>query len=125
MDSLIPNLFVKDINETIDYYQDLGFEVVMTVPEQGDFVWVKMTCGNVSFMFQTFESFGQEVSEILQTERVALLLYIRIKNIRDFYNQVKHKAKIIKDLEKTLYGATEFSIQDNNGFVLTFAENED
>jgi len=29
---------------------------------------------------------------------------------------------VIKGLEKTFYGATEFSITDNNGFVLTFAE---
>ena len=31
---------------------------------------------------------------------------------------------IIKGLEKTFYGATEFSIQDINGYILTFAEGE-
>jgi len=30
----------------------------------------------------------------------------------------------IKGLEKTFYGATEFSIEDNNGYLLTFAEDE-
>jgi hypothetical protein len=33
--------------------------------------------------------------------------------------------KVIKGLEKTFYGATEFSILDNNGYILTFAENEE
>jgi hypothetical protein len=32
---------------------------------------------------------------------------------------------VIKELEKTFYGATEFSIEDNNGYLLTFAEDED
>jgi hypothetical protein len=27
---------------------------------------------------------------------------------------------VIKGLEKTFYGATEFSIEDNNGYLLTF-----
>jgi len=64
MDSISPNIFVKDINETIKFYQGIGFETVMTVPEEGDFVWVMMSC------------------------------------------------------------ATEFSIQDINGYILTFAEDE-
>jgi hypothetical protein len=31
---------------------------------------------------------------------------------------------IVKGIEKTFYGATEFSIQDINGYILTFAEDE-
>ena len=125
MDSLTPNLFVKDINGTIKFYKSLGFEVVMTVPEQGKFVWVMMTCNNVSFMFQTFESLGSDVPAISRQQGGALLLYIRVKKIRAFFQKIKDKVKIIKELEKTFYGATEFSIQDNNGFVLTFAEDKD
>lgn len=84
MDSISPNIFVKDINETIKYYKLLGFEVAMTVPEQGDAIWAMMTCG-----------------------------------------KIKADVKVIKGLEKTFYGATEFSIQDINGYLLTFAEDEE
>lgn len=56
MDSISPNIFVKDINKTIDFYKQFGFSIVTTVPEQGDFVWAMMTCQNVTFMFQTFEA---------------------------------------------------------------------
>jgi predicted lactoylglutathione lyase len=34
MDSLTPNIFVKDINETIEFYKKIGFQVAMTVPEK-------------------------------------------------------------------------------------------
>ena len=63
MDSLTPDIFVKSINETIKFYEHLGFEVVMTVPEEGNFVWVMMTCENVSFMFQAFDRLGTEILE--------------------------------------------------------------
>jgi len=125
MDSLSPNIFVKDIGETINFYKTIGFKVAMSVPEEGEFVWVMMTCGKVSFMFQTFESLGSELPEISRQNGGSLLLYIQIKDIRQFHDRIKGKVKVIKGLEKTFYGATEFSILDNNGYILTFAEIEE
>ncbi len=124
MDSISPNIFVKDINKTIKFYKQLGFEVVMSVPEEGDFVWVMMACGKVTFMFQTFDSLGDELPAISRQDGGSLLLYIQTKEIRLFHDKIKGKVNIIKGLEKTFYGATEFSIQDINGYILTFAENE-
>ena len=124
MDSISPNIFVKDINKTIDFYKELGFNVVTTVPEQGDIFWAMMTCGNVTFMFQTFESLGTELPTISRQNGGSLLLYIQTSDIRKFFDRIKDKVKVVKELEKTFYGATEFSIEDNNGFLLTFAEDE-
>ncbi|MBC8319666.1 MAG: VOC family protein [Bacteroidetes bacterium] len=124
MDSVSPNIFVVDINKTIDFYKKLGFSVATIVPEEGDPVFAMMICGKVTFMFQTFASLGEELPEIRRQDGGSLLLYIQIAGIRSFYNQIQNKVKIIKGLEKTFYGATEFSIQDINGYILTFAEEE-
>ena len=124
MDSISPNIFVKDINKTIKFYQSIGFKTVMTVPEKGDFVWVMMSCGNVTFMFQTFDSLGSELPTISRQDGGSLLLYIQTKEIRRFHDKIKDKVNVIKGLEETFYGATEFSIIDNNGYILTFAEEE-
>lgn len=125
MDSLSPNIFVKDIKETINFYETIGFKVAMTVPEEDDFVWVMMTCGKVNFMFQTFQSLGSELPEISRQNGGSLLLYIQMKEIRQFHDKIKDKVNVIKGLEKTFYGATEFSVLDNNGYILTFAESEE
>jgi uncharacterized glyoxalase superfamily protein PhnB len=124
MDSVSPNIFVADMNQTIEFYKQLGFTIIATVPGQGDFVWAMMTCGNVTFMFQTFESLGEELPMISRKNGGSLLLYIQIRELRKFFEQIKDKVKVVKGLEKTFYGATEFSIEDNNGYVLTFAEDE-
>ena len=124
MESVSPNIFVKDINETIDLYKLLGFEIVTTVPEQGDYVFALMSCGSVIFMFQSFASIGDTLPAISRDSGGSLLLYIKLKNIRTFFESIKDKVTVINGLEKTFYGATEFSIIDNNGFVLTFAEDE-
>ncbi|TFF34237.1 VOC family protein [Mucilaginibacter psychrotolerans] len=125
MESLSPNIFVADINKTIEFYTILGFDLAMSVPETGpDFVWAMMIKGNVTMMFQTMESLGEELPEIKRTNGGSLLLYIKLSGIRAFFEDIKDKVTVLKGLEKTFYGATEFSICDNNDYVLTFAEDE-
>ncbi len=124
MESLSPNLFVKDMSETIRFYEKLGFKLVMTVPEQGDYVWAMMTCDEITFMFQTLESLGEEMPEIKRTKGGSLLFYIQVSDIRKLFQRIEKEVPVVKGLEKTFYGATEFSIVDNNGFILTFAEHE-
>ncbi|OJW17362.1 MAG: hypothetical protein BGO48_07360 [Mucilaginibacter sp. 44-25] len=54
----------------------------------------------------------------------SLLLYITLKNIKSFFNSIEGKVAVLKGLDKTFYGATGFSIIDNNNYVITFAEHE-
>jgi hypothetical protein len=125
MESLSPNIFVNSMSETIALYKLLGFKIVMDMPETGDnFDWVMMVNGNVTLMFQSFSSLGDELPEISRTNGSSLLLYIKIKKIREFFEQIKQQVNVLKGLETTFYGATEFSILDNNNYVLTFAEDE-
>ena len=124
MESLTPNIFVKDINASIAFYKILGFDLAMTVPEKGEYVWAMITSGNVSIMFQTFTSLGDTLPDISRQDGGSLLLYIKLKNIRSFFDSVKEKVPVLQGLEKTFYGATEFSIKDINGYILTFAEDE-
>jgi uncharacterized glyoxalase superfamily protein PhnB len=123
MESLSPNIFVKDIKATIAFYKQLGFNVAMSVPEHGDeLVWAMMVNGSVTIMFQTFESLGDDLPEVKREDGGSLLFYIKLKDILNFFDLLKDKVTVVKGLEKTFYGATEFSILDNNGYLLTFAE---
>jgi len=125
MESLSPNIFTNDITASIKFYNLLGFQTIATVPETGDNpVWAMLMKGNVTLMFQTFESLANELPEISRTNGGSLLLYIKLTGIRAFFEDLKDKVTILKGLEKTFYGATEFSVLDNNNYVLTFAEDE-
>lgn len=125
MESLSPNIFVSNMPETIAFYKMLGFNVTMSVPENGDdLVWAMMVNGSVTIMFQTYESLGETLPEIQRKDGGSLLLYINLKNIREFFESIKDKVNVLAGLDVTFYGATEFAILDNNNYVLTFAEHE-
>jgi uncharacterized glyoxalase superfamily protein PhnB len=126
MESLSPNLFVKDIRATLDFYKLLGFSLTMSVPGENDddLVWAMVTNGKVTFMFQSFKSIGDTLPKIKRQEGGPLLFYIKVQHIREFFESIREKTTLVHGLQKTFYGATEFSIVDINDFMLTFAEDE-
>lgn len=122
MEQLTPNLMVDNVNQTIEFYQKvLGFEVVMTVPEQGEALWAMVKCGKIGLMFQEKKSLLEEYPLLQEGSGGGLTFYIKIRDVKVFYNKVKGQANIIAELHKTFYGADEFALMDPNGFVLAFA----
>jgi len=115
---------VKDVNKTIDFYTSvLGFKRIMTVPEEGKFVWAMVGHGSVMLMFQAKESLLEEYSCLKnQSFGGGLTFFIRVSDVEDLYEKIKDKVEIVKKMGITPYGMKEFAIQDMNGFVLTFAE---
>ncbi|MES2809745.1 MAG: VOC family protein [Bacteroidota bacterium] len=125
MDSLTPNIFTNDMKASIALYKILGFDITMQVPPEGDeLVWANISNGGVNVMLQTFDSLGDHLPDISRGNGGSLLLYIKLKGVRGFFEQIKDKVTVVQGLETTFYGATEFSVKDNNGYVLTFAEHE-
>ena len=124
MDTLSPCIFVNDIRKTVQFYESIGFEVVTTVGEEEDPVFVLLRSGGVTVMFQSFKSIENTLPVVARSNGGSLLLYIKMKGIRVFFETVKDKLNVLHGLNKTFYGATEFSIVDNNNYLLTFAEDE-
>lgn len=124
MKNLTPNLMVYNVNDTIDYYETyFNFELVQTVPEEGQFQWAMIKSGNVNMMFQTIDSLRNDLPQFEDLEPGGgLTLFIQVDGVDEIYNNVKDNVEVIVDLHKTFYGMNEFSVRDLNGFLLTFAE---
>ncbi len=125
MQTVSPNIFVKDINKTIEFYRQVGFEVIDAVPDKENPIFVLMMNGDVTFMFQTFDSLGDELPNVRRQDGGSLLLYIKMKGIHSFYKRIKDKIEIYREMETTFYNAIEFSIIDNNNYLITFSEHQD
>jgi uncharacterized glyoxalase superfamily protein PhnB len=125
METVSPNIFVSDLPGTIEFYQKLDFQVITSVPDaNGEMIFALMMNGATTFMFQTFKSIENQLPAVSRQKGGSLLLYIKMKGIRVFFERIRKTIPIMSDLEKTFYGATEFSVVDPNNFVLTFAEDE-
>ncbi|MBV6485258.1 MAG: hypothetical protein KFKLKKLM_01819 [Flavobacteriales bacterium] len=125
LNSLTPNLMVNDVEETIEYYTDiLGFTLLKTVPEKGNPDWAMVKRNDVILMFQSAKSLKDELPKLKsQKPGGGLTFYIRVDRITELHEElVENEVEIIADLESTFYDTIEFSIIDNNGYILTFSE---
>jgi len=135
MKKITPNIMVEDVNATINYYKNnLEFQIVIGVDEQkevkmGDsateitLTWAMIKKDNVEIMLQRKDSLIVELPAFKGLEiGGTFTLYISMQNVKSFYERIKNKVEIVKDMHKTFYGADEFVIKDLNGYIIYFAE---
>lgn len=118
------NLMVRDMAETLAFYRDvLGFEVVMTQPETAPYDWAMVTRGGANLMFQTVESLKEEDYFVMNSPQIGgtFTIFIVVPDVKQLHERVVGKATFVKQFARTFYGFDEFSIRDNNGYILTFA----
>lgn len=119
------NLMVANVQNTLDYYESIGFSTVQKIPAESP-EWAMIQKDQVSLMFQSTNSLTTEFPQLEgQSSGKPLTLWIQTENIDNYYKRIKGKVKIVKELAITEYnGATEFVIEDNNGFILHFSNME-
>ncbi len=122
--SITPNIGVQNVNDTVNFYTEiLGFNLIMSNPESGDLIWAMVVSGDTALMFQERKSLEDEYPKLTGRSMQPLLtFYVKMKNMRELYEKLKGTSCIVKELNKTFYGAEEFAIADNNGYILTITE---
>lgn len=115
---------VKSVNKTVKFYTEvLGFTKVVSVPEEGELVFAIVQADDATLMFQQVDNLKTEYPDLRGSgHNGAFTFYIRLKNKNVLYERIKSTGLLVKELHKTPYGAEEFAIQDNNGFILTITE---
>jgi uncharacterized glyoxalase superfamily protein PhnB len=133
MKSLSPNLAVKDIKQTVAYYQDnFGFEIEMLVdslqedfsPEikkDKDYIWALIKKGDVSLMLQEENSMKEDIGNLFEGIGASITLYIEVDDVDILYEKVKENVEVLKPVYTTWYGQKEFYIKDINGYILGFS----
>lgn len=123
-----PNLMVKDVRKTVDFYTNiLDFNLIASVPEGGEeLVFAIVQSGGAMFMFQEENSLKEEYPQLAKfPQGGGLTFYIHVSDIHGLYAKLKGKVTIAKEMHETFYGSTDFAIEDCNGYILTFSqENE-
>ena len=135
VNTLTPNLAVTDIRKTVRFYcENLGFELVMAVPVTQDgieqqlsdgkeYVYAMLKKDSIELMIQRIDTFQEDIVMAGQQDiGASVSFYMQGKGIETFYAELKSKNIQMSEIKHTWYGIKEFYIQDNNGYILGFAE---
>jgi hypothetical protein len=135
LQSITPNMMVKDVTKSVEYYtQILDFDLFMWVDfeKEADMwvlhVWVEyafaiLKSENYELMLQSEKSLAEDLPFLEKWYwNSSVALYLRIENLEVYFESIKDKVEILKDIETTWYGMKEFYIKDVNWYILWFAE---
>jgi len=120
MGYISPMLAVRNMKQTIQFYRDsLGFKIGMTFPDSNNPEYADLSRDGMVLMFIPAENIGIGREEKLG---VGVNMYMQIDgDIDKYYNELKDKGvKIVVDIKDEPYGIRDFTIEDIDGYKLTF-----
>lgn len=105
---VIPTLPVRSVDESVAYYERLGFELIATYPGEQTYAVVRRDDAELHFY-----EFPVDPKENLAG------CYLRIEDAVALYDEwVAAGIGILKPIEETDYGLREFAVSDPNGNLL-------
>jgi uncharacterized glyoxalase superfamily protein PhnB len=122
---LTPNLVVRDVAASVEFYsKTLGFQKLMTVPDEAPYVFAGITNGSVEIFFNDQKAVAEDYPPLgAKPVGGALTLFIEVEGIEEVLAAVqKSNAKVIMPLKTQFYGMREFAFEDPEGWIVTIAE---
>lgn len=107
------NLLLRcaDIEETNQFYEDiLGFEVSSSAEDT-----ITVSLFNSTMLFTTSDLWRREIG-------FSGTVYITVKDVDSYFNAIKEKVTLAWPITDMPYGAREFGIVDNNGYIIAFQQ---
>ena len=120
MGYISPALAVRDMKATIEFYKNsLGFKIGMFFPDANNPEYADLSKDGMVLMFIPASNLGIGNEEKLG---VGVNLYLQIDgDIDEYYQELTKKGvKIVADIKDEPYGVRDFTIEDINGYKLTF-----
>ncbi|MEM6829158.1 MAG: VOC family protein [Bacteroidota bacterium] len=122
VNQILLELMVVDVDQTIDFYEQvLGFELLLSEQENGSTYWAKMRKGAFTL---TFKEEGRLKNELvfLKNQPVggSVAICLLVDDLEGYHQMVKDTCDMLDHPHITPCGSTQFSMLDNNGYILTF-----
>lgn len=121
--SLTPNLVVDRIEPSVTFFDKVGFEVDIQVPEGDHLGFAQLTNGDAHVMYQTRESLKEDSAtfEKAYDGRTPSMLFVIVDNVAETERQLQGY-KVMMPMRDTFYGAREITYEEPGGHYVTFAE---
>ena len=120
MGYISPTLAVRNMKQTIEFYKNsLGFKMGMLFPDADNPEYADLSKDGMVLMLIPTANIGIGSQEKLG---VGLNIYMQIDgDIDEYYNELKNKGvKIAVDIKDEPYGIRDFTVEDIDGYKLTF-----
>jgi catechol 2,3-dioxygenase-like lactoylglutathione lyase family enzyme len=114
---LVPALLVRDMGETLAFYEKLGFVLTGCHPTRAAPTWAEVERDSVVFQFHTEPPCGTPAAPVCSGT-----FYIFPDDVAALAAEFRGKVEFSWGPEVMDYGMREFGVQDPNGYYIAFTE---
>ena len=119
-----PVLFVENVEPCLKFWEKLGFQRAMEVPDGNSLAFAAVQKDGTEIMYQSFASAMKDPSAsptLRENLRSPAFLFIEITDLDAVMAALKG-TKFEVEKHTTFYGSTEIGVRDPGGHFITFAQ---
>jgi catechol 2,3-dioxygenase-like lactoylglutathione lyase family enzyme len=118
---LTPNLYTDDVDACVKFWVErMHFEKTVEVPDGEGLAFAALQSGGIELMYGSWASLEKEPGVAGSYQRGTGFLFIEVDDL-DAVLEAMEGVPMVLPVHKTFYGATEFSVKDPAGHLITFA----
>jgi catechol 2,3-dioxygenase-like lactoylglutathione lyase family enzyme len=118
---LTPNLYADDVEACVKFWVErMQFEVTAQVPDGESLAFAALQKGTIELMYGSYASLDKDPAVAASYRRGTSFLFIEVDDLQTALAAMTG-APIVLPEHRTFYGATEFTVKDPAGHLITFA----
>lgn len=118
---LVPLLNVADVQRSIEFYEELGFEVEQKVDGEGSLVWANMRHAGGSGLMLNAKDIISEEERAKRAHYSDVIFYLVFPSAHEMHGRLKSRGVDVTEVEKPPYGGEEFYLRDPDGYEIAIA----
>lgn len=119
--NLTPSVLARDLEETLSFYQRLGFLVTGRYPEEGGLTWAEVRRDDAVIQFYLDAPQGTPTAPVFSGT-----FYLSVSDVPELAAQLRSEGVALEWGPDVMdYGLLEFGVRDPNGYLLAFGEPAD
>ncbi len=123
MKQIIPHLTSSNTAVSIEFYRDLlGFKAAYIQNDDNRLPsFAIMKKDNIEIMIASQETM-HEINTGMNVTNIgaSVMFYVQLDSVTGYYNSIKDKVSVFKELFESDWGTTEFWIKDPDGYIFSF-----
>lgn len=119
---LTPNLYTDDVASCVKFWVDrLHFEKTVEVPDGENLAFAALQKGGMELMYGSYATLEREADVAKAFTRGTGTLFLEVDDV-DAVMAAMQGTPVVAPMHTTFYGATEFTVTDPAGHLITFAQ---
>lgn len=119
---LTPNLYTDDVRSCVRFWVDrLQFENAVEVPDGDNLAFAALQKGGIEVMYGSYATLEREPLTAGAFQKGTGFLFLEVDDV-DAVQTAMTGAPVVAPMHTTFYGATEFTVKDPAGHLITFAQ---